>query len=94
MNVGADQVMVVLGCVLALQERIMEQLTRDRAQQQRQLETTNARFEAFVLRLQMRLVPDFPGALTNAATQTAALRRAWSSYTVEILRCKREAISQ
>ena len=61
MNVGADQVMVVLGCVLALQERIMEQLTRDRAQQQRQLETMNARFEAFVLRLQMRRVPDFPG---------------------------------
>ena len=38
MNVGADQVMVVLGCVLARQERIMEQLTRDRAQQQRQLD--------------------------------------------------------
>ena len=61
MNVGADHVMVVLGCVLALQERIMEQLTRDRAQHQRQLETMNARFEAFVLRLQMRRVPDFPG---------------------------------
>ena len=61
MNVGADQVMIVLGRVLALQERIMEQLTRDRAQQQRQLETMNARFEALVLRLQMCRVPDFPG---------------------------------
>ena len=60
MNVGADQVMVVLGCVLALQERIMEQLTRDRAQQQRQLETMNARFEDLVLRLLMCRVPGFP----------------------------------
>ena len=60
-NVGADQVIVVLGRVLALQERIMEQLTRDRAQQQRQLETRNARFETLVLRLQMCRVPDFPG---------------------------------
>ena len=50
MNVGADQVMVVLGCVLTRQERIMEQLTRDRAQQQRQLESMKARFEALVSR--------------------------------------------
>ena len=41
-----------------------------------------------------RCRPSAGVALTHAATQTAALQRAWSSYTVEILRCKREAISQ
>ena len=41
-----------------------------------------------------RCRPSAGVALTHAATQTAALQRACSSYTVEILRCKRDAISQ
>ena len=41
-----------------------------------------------------RCRPSAGVALTHAATQTAALQRVWSSYTVETLRCKPGAISQ
>ena len=71
MNVGAHQVMVVLGRVLALQERIMEQLTRDPAQQQRRLESMTARFEALVSQLQMCRVPDFLGLQSEVPSPQA-----------------------